>query len=222
MRTPFGPRNAPSNIELDPGIRYVAHGRAREERDLSDQELICGLFEALNKMPPEWLAAIAGGVSAVMAALRLKAGGPVALVAGVITGIAFALLHLYDSNQKVRDAVNGFVQDLQTRFGPMIDESPALASSTPTPTQTPTLLDAEQLLDDYHATPWMWEAFEEPPADRGRDRSSTISILVKRCLEKGMTTDEAFIVLTHAACNKWPEHPHRLWEDILRIAKKIS
>lgn len=80
-------------------------------------------------------------------------------------------------------------------------------------------LDAETLLANYDATPAMWEWFEEPPT---RDRSSTLYLLAKRCLEKGMTLDETYAVLQAAACNKWPDTPGLLWKDVKRIANRLS
>lgn len=84
-------------------------------------DMLTGIFNALNKMPPEWLAGIAGGLSAIMAALLFGASGPVALVAGVITGIAFALAYLYDSNEKVRQSIDGFINDIKSGLQPTLD-----------------------------------------------------------------------------------------------------
>lgn len=84
-------------------------------------DMLTGIFNSLSKMPPEWLAGIAGGLSAIMAALLFGASGPVALVAGVITGIAFALAYLYDSNEKVRQSIDAFINDIQSRFQPTFE-----------------------------------------------------------------------------------------------------
>lgn len=83
--------------------------------------LLTGIFEALNKMPPEWLAGIAMGIAGIFTALMLGAGGPVALAVGVVLGLAAALSSLYDNNEKVRASIDGFVSYLQTKFQPIWD-----------------------------------------------------------------------------------------------------
>lgn len=79
------------------------------------------IFEALNKLPPEWLAAIAMGITGIMAAILLGAGGQVALVAGAILALAGAFSSLYDSNEKFRKSINDTVSYLQSKFAPIWD-----------------------------------------------------------------------------------------------------
>jgi hypothetical protein len=82
-------------------------------------DIFRGLFDALSAMPPEWLAAIAEGLFLIVAALILGASGPVALIIGVIGGIAAGLAYLYETNEKVRQSIDGFVQTLKERFLPI-------------------------------------------------------------------------------------------------------
>lgn len=79
------------------------------------------IFEGLSKLPPEWLNAIALGLSAIFTALLLGSGGPVALVAGVVVGIAAALGTLYSSNENVRTSIQTLWEYLTTKFAPIWD-----------------------------------------------------------------------------------------------------
>lgn len=80
--------------------------------------VLSDIFDALSRMPPEWLGGIAMGLGAIMAALLLGAGGPMALVAGTIVGIASALKILYDGNENVRTSIDNLMDRIQTTFLP--------------------------------------------------------------------------------------------------------
>lgn len=77
------------------------------------------IFEALNKLPPEWLAAIALGIAAIWAAMALGAGGPVAIAIGVLAGLAVVLANLYEKNEAFRTSVNDLAEDVKSYFLPM-------------------------------------------------------------------------------------------------------
>lgn len=77
------------------------------------------IFNGLSKLPPEWLNGIAMGLSAIFAAMLLGASGPIGLAIGAVVGIAAALGTLYESNERVRGAINAIVADLQSRFLPV-------------------------------------------------------------------------------------------------------
>jgi hypothetical protein len=77
------------------------------------------IFEQLNKMPPEWIAAIAYGFGAMWAAIALGAGGPVGIAIGVLAGLAVLLADLYTKNETFRNSVNAFGADLRDYFLPI-------------------------------------------------------------------------------------------------------
>lgn len=81
-------------------------------------DVLTMIFEGLNKLPPEWLSAIAVGIAAIFTAMILGASGPVGLAIGAVVGLAAAFTTLYDSNEKVRGAINGFMDDLKATFLP--------------------------------------------------------------------------------------------------------
>lgn len=79
------------------------------------------IFDALNKLPPGWLGAIAMGLGGVVAGLLAFGTGPVGAVAAVILGVAGALSVLYDSNEKVRKALDTLVAWLKAEWQPIWD-----------------------------------------------------------------------------------------------------
>lgn len=82
-------------------------------------DVLTMIFEGLNKLPPEWLSAIAVGISAIFTAMILGASGPVGLAVGAVVGLAAAFTTLYDSNEKVRGAIDGFANSLRQQFLPI-------------------------------------------------------------------------------------------------------
>lgn len=81
--------------------------------------VLTDVFNALSRMPPEWLAAIGEGLAVIFTALLMGTGGPIALVAGTIAAIAAALTSLYSSNENVRTSIDGFVTTLRDTFLPI-------------------------------------------------------------------------------------------------------
>lgn len=84
-------------------------------------DMLTGVFTALSKMPPEFLAGIAGGLSAIMAALLLGASPQVAIVIGIITGIAFALTTLYQSSERLQAALDPVITTIRDIFQPVFE-----------------------------------------------------------------------------------------------------
>jgi len=80
-----------------------------------------GIFEAINQLPPPMIAALAFAVGSLMAALALGAGGPVALGIAAIAGLATIFADVYTRSETLRNGINGFVDDLRTRFMPIWD-----------------------------------------------------------------------------------------------------
>lgn len=81
--------------------------------------VLTAIFTGLNKIPPEWLAAIAMGLSAIFAAVLLGASPQVAIVIGAIAALASGFKTLYDNSAPFRDMVNRIWDDLKTRFIPI-------------------------------------------------------------------------------------------------------
>jgi phage-related protein len=77
------------------------------------------IFEGLNKLPPEWLAAIAMGISAIFAAMMLGATPQVALAIAGVVALATAFTSLHDSSKPLRDMIDRIWTDMQTRFIPV-------------------------------------------------------------------------------------------------------
>lgn len=84
-------------------------------------DLLTAVFSALSRMPPEWLAGIAGGLSAVMAALLFGASPAVAAVVGVIAGVAFAMTTLYNSSERLRGALDPIINTIRDIFQPVFE-----------------------------------------------------------------------------------------------------
>jgi hypothetical protein len=82
-------------------------------------QILTQIFEGLNKLPPEWLAGIAVGLTAIFAAMALGATGPIGLVIGAVIGLGAALFGLYNSNQKVKESVDSISQSLKSKFAPI-------------------------------------------------------------------------------------------------------
>lgn len=79
------------------------------------------IFNALNKMPPEWLSAIAMGIAGIFTAMMLGATGPVALGIGAVIALAAALATLYQNNEEVRRSVDALGLYLTNKFAPIWD-----------------------------------------------------------------------------------------------------
>lgn len=78
-----------------------------------------GIFNAINQLDPTTIAAIGFAVAALMAALAMGAGGPVALGIAAIAGLATIFARVYTENERLRTAINAFVEDLRSRFAPI-------------------------------------------------------------------------------------------------------
>lgn len=83
--------------------------------------VLTGIFDAVNKIPPELLGALALGFAAVWAAMALGASGPVGIAVGVLTGLAVILSDLYTKNEAFRTTINGLVEDLKAKWQPIWD-----------------------------------------------------------------------------------------------------
>lgn len=77
------------------------------------------IFQGLSKLPPEWLAGIAVGLSAIFAAILLGASGPVGIVVGLIVGLAAAFAALYKNSEPFRKFVDDFNAQIKTAFTPI-------------------------------------------------------------------------------------------------------
>ena len=77
------------------------------------------IFEGLNKLPPEWLGAIALGIGAIWAAMALGAGGPVALAIGALAALAVGVANLYEKNEQFRTGIDRLVESVRQYFLPM-------------------------------------------------------------------------------------------------------
>lgn len=78
--------------------------------------------DGLSAIPPEMLAAIAAGLAAIFTAILLGASGPVAIVVGVIIGLAAAFTSLYESSKPFKDAVDGIANSLKTWLIPVLQD----------------------------------------------------------------------------------------------------
>jgi hypothetical protein len=54
------------------------------------------------------------------------------------------------------------------------------------------------------------------------DRSSALFRLEMYCIEAGLTLEETYQVCRDAACNKFEDHPLRLWKDVCRAKSRHS
>lgn len=77
------------------------------------------IFEGLNKLPPEWIAAIALSIGALWAAVALGATGPVGLAIGVLAGMAVLFADLYNKNESFRKSIDDGVNGLKANFLPI-------------------------------------------------------------------------------------------------------
>ena len=82
------------------------------------QGLITAL-DFLNNLPPGMLGAIAIGITSIMTALILGAGGPVALGIGAITAAATGLIYLYQNSETARTKMDAFVTWLKNTWAPI-------------------------------------------------------------------------------------------------------
>lgn len=80
------------------------------------------IFEGLNQMPPEYLAALALGFGAVWASIALGAGGPVALAIGALAALAVGFATAYERNEEFRASIERFIQPLRDWFIPLTEE----------------------------------------------------------------------------------------------------
>lgn len=80
-----------------------------------------GILDVLNEMPIPILQALALGVAALMVALALGAGGPVALGIAAIASLATIFADVYTKNEELRTGLNKFADDLRVRFLPIWD-----------------------------------------------------------------------------------------------------
>lgn len=78
-----------------------------------------GIFNAINSIDPNLIGAIGFAVAALMAALALGAGGPVALGIAAIAGLSAIFADVYTHNERLRTGINAFVEDLRSRFVPI-------------------------------------------------------------------------------------------------------
>lgn len=83
--------------------------------------VLSGIFDAVNSLPPNVLAALAFGFAAMWTAIALGAGGPVGIAVGVLVYLGTLLADLYTTNEKFRATINGLVDDLRTRWQPIWD-----------------------------------------------------------------------------------------------------
>jgi len=81
--------------------------------------VLTAIFQGLNKLPPEWLAAIAMGISAIFTAMIFGASPQVALAIGAVTALAIGFTELYKSSQPLREMIDRIWSDIQTRFIPV-------------------------------------------------------------------------------------------------------
>lgn len=89
-------------------------------------DFFTGIFNGLSKLPPSLLAGVALGILAIMTALLLGAGGPIALAIGTIAGLAAVMANLYETNENVRKSVDDFVESVKANFGPVFERLGAL------------------------------------------------------------------------------------------------
>ena len=80
------------------------------------------IFDALNKMPPEWLAAIAAGFAAIWAAIALGAGGPVALAIGAAVALAVAFADAYTRGGELKTQIDNLIAPIRDWFIPLAKE----------------------------------------------------------------------------------------------------
>lgn len=84
-------------------------------------QVLTGIFDAVNKIPPPLLGALALGFAAIWAAMALGAGGPVAIAVGVLVGLGTILADLYTKNESFRTTINNLVEDLKAKWQPIWD-----------------------------------------------------------------------------------------------------
>lgn len=85
-------------------------------------QVLTAVFQGLNMIPPEMLAAIALGIAAIFTAIMLGASPPVALAIGAVTGLSLALRGLYENSEPFRAMVDRIWSDLKERFIPVFQE----------------------------------------------------------------------------------------------------
>jgi phage-related protein len=101
-------------------VTFIAH-LVRDLEPLG-RPVMQGLIAALdflNKLPPGMLGAIAMGITAIMTALILGAGGPVALGIGAITAAATGLVYLYQTSDTAKAKMDEFVTWLKNIWNPI-------------------------------------------------------------------------------------------------------
>lgn len=101
-------------------VEFIAH-LVRDLEPLG-RPIMQGLIAALdflNKLPPGMLGAIAIGITSIMTALILGAGGPVALGIGAITAAATALMYLYQNSDTAKQKMDEFVSWLEQKWSPI-------------------------------------------------------------------------------------------------------
>lgn len=89
-------------------------------------DLLTSLFDGLNKLPPEWVAAIAISVAAVWAAIALGATGPVGIAIGVIAGLAVLFADAYAKNEELRTGLEDFGNTVKGFFQPVFENLSAI------------------------------------------------------------------------------------------------
>jgi hypothetical protein len=80
-----------------------------------------GIFDAVNKIPPSVLGALALGFAAIWAAMALGATGPVGIAVGVLLGLGAIFTDLYTKNEAFKTSLDGLVDFLKAKWQPIWD-----------------------------------------------------------------------------------------------------
>lgn len=80
------------------------------------------IFDGLNKMPPEYLGALALGFAAVWAAIALGATGPVGLAIGALAALAVLFANAYEKNEAFRQSLERLFQPIKDWFIPLTEQ----------------------------------------------------------------------------------------------------
>jgi hypothetical protein len=85
-------------------------------------EVLGKIFEGLNKLPPEWLGAIAIGIAGFFAALLIGATGPVGIAVGVIAGLAFLFSDAATNSDSLKGSIDGLATSFKEKLNPILDQ----------------------------------------------------------------------------------------------------
>lgn len=101
-------------------VTFIAHlVRDLEPLGRPIMQGLVAVLTFLNSLPPGMLGAIAIGITSIVTALMLGAGGPVALGIGAITAAGAALLYLYQNSDTAKGKMDEFVTWLKATWNPI-------------------------------------------------------------------------------------------------------